>query len=80
MKDLLTAPGQATIIKKIISDGFPSVPSGIANTRNDYRLTDVINLAKKNDAIYFADTYGVFSNDWYRSILRAGNQENYMVD
>ena len=34
--------------------------------RNDYRLTDLINLAEKNDAIYFADTYGVFFNDWYQ--------------
>ena len=36
--------------------------------RNDYRLTDLINLAEKNDAVYFADTYGVFFNDWYRGI------------
>ena len=28
--------------------------------RNDYRLTDLIDLAKKNDVVYFADTYGVF--------------------
>jgi hypothetical protein len=35
--------------------------------RVDYRLTDLIPLAVKNDAVYFADTYGVFRNDWYRS-------------
>ncbi len=39
--------------------------------RNDYRLTDVINLAEKNDAIYFTDTYGVFFNDWFRGINKS---------
>ena len=39
--------------------------------RNDYRLTDLISLADKNDAIYFADTYGVFFNDWYRGINKS---------
>jgi hypothetical protein len=39
--------------------------------RNDYRLTDLINLAEKNDAIYFADTYGVFFNDWYEGINKS---------
>jgi hypothetical protein len=39
--------------------------------RNEYRLTDVINLAEKNDAVYFADTYGVFFNDWYKGINKS---------
>jgi hypothetical protein len=39
--------------------------------RNDYRLSDLINLADKNDAIYFADTYGVFFNDWFRGINKS---------
>lgn len=39
--------------------------------RKDYRLTDLINLAEKNDAVYFADTYGVFFNDWYKGINRS---------
>jgi hypothetical protein len=39
--------------------------------RNDYRLTDLIGLAEKNDAIYFADTYGVFFNDWFRGINKS---------
>jgi hypothetical protein len=39
--------------------------------RNDYRLTDVIELAKKSDAVYFADTYGVFFNDWFRGINKS---------
>ncbi|MBK8883716.1 MAG: hypothetical protein IPN67_15450 [Bacteroidales bacterium] len=39
--------------------------------RNDYRLTDLINLAEKSDAVYFADTYGVFFNDWYEGINKS---------
>ncbi|HAM08885.1 MAG: hypothetical protein A2X04_13500 [Bacteroidetes bacterium GWF2_41_9] len=39
--------------------------------RNDYRLTDLITLAEKNDAVYFADTYGVFFNDWYKGINKS---------
>jgi hypothetical protein len=39
--------------------------------RNEYRLTDVISLAEKNDAIYFTDTYGVFFNDWFRGINKS---------
>jgi hypothetical protein len=39
--------------------------------RNDYRLSDLINLAEKNDAIYFTDTYGVFFNDWFRGINKS---------
>jgi hypothetical protein len=39
--------------------------------RNDYRLTDLISLADKNDAVYFTDSYGVFFNDWYRGINKS---------
>jgi hypothetical protein len=39
--------------------------------RNDYRITDLIVLAENNDAVYFADTYGVFFNDWYRGINKS---------
>jgi hypothetical protein len=39
--------------------------------KKDYRLSDVINLAEKNDAVYFADTYGIFFNDWYRGINKS---------
>lgn len=39
--------------------------------RNDYRLTDIISLAEKNDAVYFTDTYGVFFNDWFRGINKS---------
>jgi hypothetical protein len=39
--------------------------------RNEYRLSDLISLADKNDAVYFTDTYGVFFNDWYRGINKS---------
>jgi hypothetical protein len=39
--------------------------------RNDYRLTDLIGLAEKNDAVYFTDSYGVFFNDWFRGINKS---------
>jgi len=39
--------------------------------RNIYRVSDLINLAENNDAVYFADTYGVFFNDWYGAFSRA---------
>jgi len=37
----------------------------------DYRLTNLIELADSNDAIYFADSYGVFTNDWYRVFYKS---------
>ncbi len=36
----------------------------------DFRLTELIDLAEKNDAIYYTDTYGVFFNDWYQGIKK----------
>lgn len=39
--------------------------------KNDYRLAEVINMAEKNDAIYFADTYGVTQFDWYKGINKS---------
>ena len=39
--------------------------------KNEYRLNDVINLAKQNDAVYFADTYGIYFNDWYRGLNKS---------
>lgn len=38
---------------------------------HDYRLTDVIEFAKKHEVLYIADTYGVTTNDWYRSIFKS---------
>jgi hypothetical protein len=39
--------------------------------RNEYRVKDVIVLADSCDALYIADTYGVFFNDWYKGINRS---------
>lgn len=38
---------------------------------DDYRLADVINMADSNDALYYADAYGVFFNDWYQGINKS---------
>ncbi|MCU0363173.1 MAG: hypothetical protein MUE32_07435 [Bacteroidales bacterium] len=40
-------------------------------TKNEYRLTDLKELPAGNDAVYFTDTYGVFSNDWYKGLNRS---------
>jgi hypothetical protein len=39
--------------------------------RKEYRLGDLIELADKSDAIYYADTYGVFFNDWFKGINKS---------
>ncbi|MDZ7636399.1 MAG: hypothetical protein U5L72_19030 [Bacteroidales bacterium] len=39
--------------------------------KKDFRLTELIDLAENNDALYFTDTYGVFFNDWYQGIKKA---------
>jgi hypothetical protein len=36
--------------------------------KNEYRLADLPELWNKSDAVYFADTYGVFFNDWYQGL------------
>jgi hypothetical protein len=38
--------------------------------KKDFRLTELIELADNNDALYYADTYGVFFNDWYQGIKK----------
>lgn len=38
---------------------------------HDYRLAEVLELAEQNDALYVADTYGVFFNDWFRGINKS---------
>ncbi|MDZ7738704.1 MAG: hypothetical protein U5K32_06490 [Bacteroidales bacterium] len=39
--------------------------------KNDFRLAELIDLADNNDALYYADIYGVFFNDWYQGINRS---------
>jgi hypothetical protein len=38
--------------------------------KKDFRLTELIELADNNDALYYTDTYGVFFNDWYQGIKK----------
>jgi hypothetical protein len=57
-------------------DYFGFVPTRPLRERlwrqQDYRLVDILgDLGKKNDAVYFADTYGVFFNDWYQGINKS---------
>lgn len=39
--------------------------------KNDYRLSDILNLAENNDALYITDTYGISFNDWYEGINKS---------
>jgi len=39
--------------------------------RKDYRLNDLIKIAEQSDVVYFADTYGVFFNDWWIGINKS---------
>lgn len=37
----------------------------------DLRLPSIMEMADKNDALYYTDTYGVYMNDWFRGINRS---------
>jgi hypothetical protein len=39
--------------------------------QNNLRLTDIMKVADKSDALYYTDTYGVFFNDWYKGINKS---------
>jgi hypothetical protein len=56
------------------NDYYGFVPTRPLNkkgfTRNEFHLNDMMALADKTDALYFADTYGVFFNDWYSGVNR----------
>jgi hypothetical protein len=39
--------------------------------KRDFRLGEVMELAESSDAIYYADTYGVYFNDWYPGVNKA---------
>ncbi|MBG0859814.1 MAG: hypothetical protein IQL11_09940 [Bacteroidales bacterium] len=45
--------------------------------KNDYHLADLIDIAEKTDVLYFTDTYGVFFNDWYRSITKTRKSRKF---
>ncbi len=38
--------------------------------KRDFRVADVMDMAEKNDALYYTDTYGVYFNDWYPGIKK----------
>jgi hypothetical protein len=39
--------------------------------QNNLRLPDIMEVTDNSDVLYFADTYGVYMNDWYRSINKS---------
>jgi len=39
--------------------------------KKEYHLSEMIDLPEKVDALYFADTYGVFFNDWYAGVNKS---------
>ncbi|HBC80235.1 MAG TPA: hypothetical protein DEO60_04960 [Bacteroidales bacterium] len=41
------------------------------NTKKEYHLSEMLELPEKVDALYFADTYGVFFNDWYTGVNKS---------
>lgn len=41
------------------------------SVKKEYHLTEMIELPEKMDALYIADTYGVFFNDWYAGINKS---------
>lgn len=40
-------------------------------TKKEYRLSEMMSLPDSVDALYVADTYGVFFNDWYAGINKS---------
>ncbi|HUS86546.1 MAG TPA: hypothetical protein VMW76_04825 [Bacteroidales bacterium] len=60
------------ILRKDYYGFFPIKPLRTKQyRRNDLRLAELIDLADNKDALYYADTYGVFFNDWYQGINRS---------
>jgi len=41
------------------------------SSKKEYRLSEMMDLPEKTDALYFTDTYGVFFNDWYAGINKS---------
>lgn len=39
--------------------------------KKEYRLSEMIDLPEKIDALYFADTYGIFFNDWFAGVNKS---------
>lgn len=41
------------------------------SVKMEYHLGEMMDLPEKIDALYFADTYGVFFNDWYAGVNKS---------
>lgn len=41
------------------------------STKKEYHLSEMIDLPEKVDALYFADTYGIFFNDWFAGVNKS---------
>jgi len=41
------------------------------NTKKEYHVSEMLELPERVDALYFADTYGVFFNDWYVGVNKS---------
>ncbi len=39
--------------------------------KKEYHLSDMIDLPEKVDALYIADTYGIFFNDWFAGVNKS---------
>lgn len=62
---------QKYLLRKDYKGFFPLKPLRDKQFKqNDLKLTETIILADSVDVLYYADTYGVFVNDWYQGISR----------
>ncbi len=41
------------------------------STKKEYHLSEMMDLPEKVDALYIADTYGIFFNDWFAGVNRS---------
>ena len=41
------------------------------STKKEYHLSEMMTLPDKADALYFADTYGIFFNDWFAGVNKS---------
>jgi hypothetical protein len=38
---------------------------------NNLRLPDIMDVVEKSDVLYYTDTYGVYMNEWYKSLSKS---------
>jgi hypothetical protein len=64
--------GRKYLLRQDYYGFFPIKPLRSKQFRkNDIKLSEIIDMADNSDLIYYADTYGVFFNDWYQGINRS---------